>query len=152
MYLSAAAIAAMENVRRPHFLTPSAVRYDRSLGDAAGLKNIGVHLNTIAPGDRATEFHAHHYEEECIYVLSGRGTAVIGDVRHRVGAGDFIGYPTDGIAHEMINDSDAPLVYLVIGQRLQQEIVDYPRIGKRMFRHGGERNVVNLADIEQSKR
>ena len=151
MYLSAAAIAAMENVRRPHFLDPTAVRLARSIGDAAGLKNIGVHINTVEPGCRATEFHAHRYEEECLYILSGRGTTTLGDTKQRVGPGDFIGHPIDGVAHEMVNDGDEPLVYLVIGQRLPQEIVDYPRIGKRMYRHGGERNIVQVKDIQTMK-
>ena len=58
MYLSAKQIAAMESVRRVHNLNPNAIRTDKSLGDQAGLKNIGIHLISIAPGDKSTEFHA----------------------------------------------------------------------------------------------
>jgi uncharacterized cupin superfamily protein len=107
MYLSAQVIAAMDSVRRVHFLNPGAIRGNKSIGDAAGLKNIGVHLITIAPGDRSTEYHFHHYEEECVYVLSGRGTAVMGDQTHPLGPGDFLGHPIDKVAHEMINDGTA---------------------------------------------
>jgi uncharacterized cupin superfamily protein len=64
MYLSAEAIAAMEGVRKVHYLNPDAVRINKSLGDAVGLKNIGVHLISVPPGHRSTEFHVHHYEEE----------------------------------------------------------------------------------------
>lgn len=147
MYLSAQTIAAMEAVKRTHFLNEGAIRSDKSIGDAAGLKNLGVHLITVAPGHRSTEYHFHHYEEECVYVLSGRGTALIGDQSHVIGAGDFMGHPVDKVAHEMINDGVEPLVCLVIGQRLAQDITDYPRRGKRLYRHSGERSLVDSASI-----
>lgn len=143
MYLAAAAIAAMPAERRVHFLNPKAIRSNKSLGDATGMKHLGVHLITVAPGDRSTEFHVHHYEEECIYVLSGRATAVIGEESHAIGPGDFIGCPCNGVAHEMVNDGAEPLVCLVVGQRLTQDITDYPRRAKRLFRHSGKRDVVD---------
>ena len=149
MYLSADKIAVMEGVRRVHSLNPAAIRIDKSLGDEVGLKNIGIHLISIAPGDKSTEFHTHRYEEEAIYVLSGRGREIIGDQTHKIGPGDFIGFPAAGAAHETINDGDEPLVCLVIGQRLTQDVVDYPRKGKRLFRNGGERNFVDHSNIEK---
>ena len=149
MYLSAEKIAAMEGVRRVHNLNPTAIRINKSLGDAVGLKNIGIHLISIAPGDKSTEFHTHRYEEEAIYVLSGRGIAVIGEATQKIGPGDFIGFPAGGAAHETINDGAEPLVCLVIGQRLAQDVVDYPRKGKRLFRNSGERNLVNVSSIEK---
>jgi len=57
MYLSAEKIAAIESVRRVHNLNPAAIRMNKSLGDEVGLKNIGIHLISIAPGDKSTEFH-----------------------------------------------------------------------------------------------
>jgi uncharacterized cupin superfamily protein len=149
MYLSAEKIAAMDGVRRVHFLNPAAIRINKSLGDEVGLKNIGIHLISVAPGDRSTEFHAHRYEEEAIYVLSGRGTEVIGDQTYKIAAGDFIGFTGGSAAHETINDGTESLVCLVIGQRLQQDVVDYPRKGKRLFRNGGERNFVDHSNIEK---
>lgn len=150
MFLSAEAIAAMPGAARTHFLNNNAVRSNKSLGDAAGLKNIGVHLITIEPGRCSTEYHFHHYEEECVYVLSGHGTAVIGDQTYKIGPGDFMGHPIDNIAHEMVNDDSEPLVCLVIGQRLTQDISDYPRKGKRLFRHSGKRSLVDIAAIQSA--
>jgi uncharacterized cupin superfamily protein len=149
MYLSAEKIAALEAVRRVHNLNPAAIRMDKSLGDEVGLKNIGIHLISIAPGDKSTEFHTHRYEEEAIYVLSGRGTAVIGETAQKIGPGDFIGFPAGGTAHETINDGTEPLVCLVIGQRLPQDVVDYPRKGKRLYRNSGERNLIDYEHIEK---
>ena len=149
MYLSAEKIAAMEGVRRVHNLNPDAIRTDKSLGDEVGMKNMGIHLISIAPGDKSTEFHTHRYEEEAIYVLSGRGTAVVGEKTQKIGPGDFLGFPAGGAAHETINDGVEPLVCLVIGQRLAQDVVDYPRKGKRLFRNSGERNLVDHSNLEK---
>jgi uncharacterized cupin superfamily protein len=149
MYLSAEKIAAMEGVRRVHTLNPAAIRMDKSLGDEAGLKNIGIHLISIAPGDKSTEFHTHRYEDEAIYVLSGRGTEIMGETKQKIGPGDFIGFPAGGDAHETINDGTEPLVCLVIGQRLSQDVVDYPRRGKRLYRNSGQRDMVDYGNLEK---
>ncbi|HEV8721910.1 MAG TPA: cupin domain-containing protein [Candidatus Binatia bacterium] len=149
MYLSAEKIAAMEGVRRIHTLNPAAIRTNKSLGDEVGLKNIGLHLISIAPGDKSTEFHTHKYEEEAIYVLSGHGMEVIGDTTQKIGPGDFIGFPGGGEAHETVNDGTEPLVCLVIGQRLAQDVVDYPRKGKRLYRNSGQRDMIDHANIEK---
>ncbi len=147
MYLSAEKIAALEGVRRVHNLNASAIRTDKSLGDEVGLKNIGIHLISVAPGDKSTEFHSHKYEEEAIYVLSGYGTEVMGETTQKIGPGDFLGFPGGGPAHETINDGTEPLVCLVIGQRLAQDVVDYPRVGKRRYRNSGQRDMVDYPHI-----
>jgi uncharacterized cupin superfamily protein len=149
MYLSAEKIAVMEGVRRVHSLNPSAIRTNKSLGDEVGLKNLGIHLISVAPGDKSTEFHVHRYEEEAMYVLSGHGTEVIGETTQKIGPGDFIGFPTNGVAHETINDGTEPLICLVVGQRLQQDVTDYPRKAKRLYRNSGERSYVDYANIEK---
>jgi uncharacterized cupin superfamily protein len=149
MYLSAEAIARMEGLRRVHQLNSAAIRLDKSLGDETGLRNIGIHLVTIAPGDKSTELHSHKYEEEAIYVLSGHGSEIMGDTKHKVGPGDFIAFPAGGLAHETVNDGAEPLVCLVIGQRLVQDVVDYPRMGKRLYRNSGQRDMVDLAQVEK---
>jgi len=50
----------------------------------------------------------------------------------------------------MINDGTQPLVCLVIGQRLMQDITDYPRKGKRLYRHSGERSLVDIDAVEKA--
>ncbi len=152
MYLSADDIARLEGTRKVHFLHPDAIRIDKSLGDATGLTRIGVHLITVAPGDASTEFHAHRQEEECVYVLSGFGSATIGERTVRIGPGDFIGCPANGVAHELLNTGDEPLVCLVVGQRLPVDIVDFPRRGLRLYRHDGEWDLAEVATLEHPER
>lgn len=91
--LTAADIAAMEQERSAHPLNENAVRLKRSLGDAAGLTQIGFHLMTLMPGHESTEYHRHLYAEECVYVLSGVGVVTIDDRTYPIGPGDFMGFP-----------------------------------------------------------
>lgn len=152
MYLSAKDIAALDGIRKSHFLNEGARRHQKSLGDEVGLERLGVHLVSVEPGQFSTEFHHHLWEEEAVYILSGRGTATIGEEKQAIGPGDFIGYPTNGVAHDLYNDGDEPLVFLVVGQRLDHDVCDYPRKGKRLFVNEGEWNLVDQADIEVSHR
>lgn len=81
-------------------------------------------------------------------MLSGTGTVRLGDETQRIGPGDFIGYPTNGVAHSMINDGTQALVCLVIGQRLAQDVSDYPEAGKRLYRNSGRWDLVAVDDID----
>ncbi|MGG7567179.1 cupin domain-containing protein [Rhodovulum sp. DZ06] len=147
-HLAAAQIAAMEGTHKVHFLNDQAVRTNKSLGDMTGLKAIGVHMVEVEPGRLSTELHVHHHEEEAVYILSGTGTAVIGEEERPVGPGDFIGYRAGGLAHTIRATGDAPLRMLVVGQRLAQDVADYPKLGKRLFRQQGTGwNMVDHADI-----
>jgi len=152
MYLSVKDIEALEGRHKVHFLNDRAVRINKSLGDAVGMKNLGVHMITVAPGHYSTEYHAHHYEEECVYVLSGKARATIGEATFAIGPGDFMGFPANGVAHDIYNDGEQPLVCLVVGQRLEQDVGDYPRLGKRIYRNSGEWNLVDHDAIELVKR
>ena len=73
----------------------------------------------------------------------------MGETTQKIGPGDFIGFPGGGVAHETINDGTEPLVCLVIGQRLTQDVVDYPRVGKRLYRNSGQREMVKYSRIEK---
>ena len=146
--LSAADIEAMPGKLKTHFLNPDAVRLSRSLGDAVGMKHLGVHLVTVEPGREATEYHLHWHEEEFVYVLSGQGTAVINDREYPLGAGDFIGLPAGQAAHTVRNTGDEPMTLLVAGQRLPQDVADYPWQGKRIYRHAAGWDLVEQDAIE----
>lgn len=135
-YLSAAAIKAMEGEVRVHTLNPNAVRISKSLGDAVGLTQLGVHMVTIMPDHESAEYHRHLYEEECAYVLSGNGLAVIDDKSFEITTGAFLGFPRRGVAHSISNNGSEPLVLLVAGQRLEHDVCEYPRKGKRLHMNG----------------
>jgi uncharacterized cupin superfamily protein len=143
--LKAIEIDAMEPQRSVHPLNERAVRLKRSLGDLTGLTQLGFHLITVQPGHESTEYHSHLYAEECVYILSGTGEAIIDDQTHEVGPGDFMGFARGGAAHTLLNTGHAPLVLIVAGQRLEQDVCDYPHKGKRLYAAGTNKIFVDLA-------
>ncbi len=148
--VSKAEIDTMPGLEKTHFLNPNARRVNKSLGDLTGLTGLGFHIIEVEPGCETTEFHVHHHEDECVYILSGSATSVIGDEEHAVGAGDFIGYRAGGLAHSIRNTGTETLRCIVVGQRLAHDVGDYPDKRKRIFRNAGvEWNVVDHDHIER---
>ena len=99
----------------------------RRLGAAAGSQQLGAMLMELPPGAISFPFHYHCMNEEAIYVVSGTGTARIGEARVPVRAGDWIAYPVGpDHAHQMINDGNVPLVYLTLATAHKCEVVGYP--------------------------
>lgn len=139
---------AMEHEARVHFLNKSAVRLCKTLSDPVGLKALGVHHIEIEPGKDTTEFHFHHNEEECIYMLSGTLELRVGEAVHTLSAGDFVGHPTGGEPHLMRNVSTESATYLLFGQRLEKDVVDYPDIKKRLLIDGDATTLIDLNDSD----
>ncbi|HHL18140.1 MAG TPA: cupin domain-containing protein [Thiothrix sp.] len=140
-------IEEMEGEEKIHFLNPNAVRINKSLGDIVGLKNLGFHIIYVEPERDTTEYHKHYYEEECIYVLSGKGELVIEGESFSFEKGDFVGFPVNTAAHSLKNTGKEQLVCIVVGQRLEQDVGDYPNKGKRIYRNSGAWDVVDLKDV-----
>ena len=134
-----------------HFLNSNAVRLNKSLGDAVGMAQMGVHMIYVEPGNDSTEFHKHLYEEECIYVISGTGKLTIESDNYDVATGDFVGLPANEVAHQLTNNGSENLVCLVMGQRLKHDVADYPLKKKRIYRHNGNAEVVEYENIDHPK-
>lgn len=150
--ITADQIEKMDGLHKTHFLNPNAVRINKSLGDRTGLTGLGFHLIEVAPGHDTTEHHVHYHEDECVYVLEGRATAFIGEAAHPIGPGYFLGYPKGGPAHSIRNTGSTPLHCIVVGQRLAQDVADYPRLHKRIYRNSGlPWNLVDHAAIVEPK-
>jgi len=84
-----------------------------------------------------------------VYVLAGRAIAEIGDEKHEVAPGDFMGFVAGSTPHCLHNPNAEDLVYLVGGNRLPFDICDYPRVGKRRYRINGK-NVYVDEDVLKS--
>lgn len=129
LLLRAADIARMEAEVKRHNINPRGVRYSRPLGDLVGLLNSGIHLVAICPGDETTEYHRHHFEEEWVYILSGKGSTLIDEVEYIVEAGDFLGFPAGPgePCHTMHNPASNTddLVYLLGGDRKEFDVVRF---------------------------
>ncbi|EKF74581.1 cupin 2, barrel [Alcanivorax hongdengensis A-11-3] len=143
-------IDAYEGIQKIHFLNDNARRTNKSLGDLTGLTGFGFHLIEIEPGRESTERHRHYHEDECVYVLDGQGEAVVGDETFAIKAGDFLGYRAGGQAHKLINTGASVLRCIVVGERRDHDVADYPDQNKRIFRNRGmEWNLVDKDAIAE---
>jgi uncharacterized cupin superfamily protein len=144
--LSPADIQALDEEIYPHPLNINAVRRARPLGDHTGLRQLGVQLVRLTPGHDSTEYHRHHHSDEFVYVLEGRGTARLGAATVTIGPGDFLGFPAGGEPHCLSNPYEVDLLYLVGGNRVAMDTVDYPDSGKRLSISGDERRYGELSE------
>jgi uncharacterized cupin superfamily protein len=114
-------------------LNPNSSLMRTGLSRLAGLKRAHVTLGRLMPGKDSFAYHAHMLEEEWIYILSGRAVAEIDGQRYDVGAGDFMAFPPPGVAHLLRNPFESELVYLMGGEALPLDVLDYPTLGKRFL-------------------
>ncbi|WP_299493184.1 cupin domain-containing protein [Acaryochloris sp. IP29b_bin.137] len=131
-----------------HPLNPNSEIYLRDLGAKVGLERAVLRLSRVPPGKESFIYHAHHHEEEFIYILSGRGIAEIEDQEYEVGPGDFMGFPTPSVAHHLRNPFEEDLVYLMGGEHRHAEIGEFPRLGKRIIRDGDDAYFVDIEAIQ----
>ncbi len=93
-------------------------REKRALGDAFGLTSIGVNLTTLFPGVESSMRHWHDREDELIYILEGQIVLRTDAGEEVLGPGMVVGFRAgDSDAHQFINRSDSPAVYLEISNR-----------------------------------
>jgi uncharacterized cupin superfamily protein len=147
--LKAATIDGLKEKRVVHQYNENAIRHTKSLTDLLGLETMGVHLVRIESGRDSTTFHTHHFDEEFLYVLSGRGVARIGDEEHEIGPGDFMAFRQHSLPHSLNNPFDEDLVYLMGGTRCEVDVCDYPELQRRQYRLKGEREYVDRENLHR---
>ncbi len=102
-------------------------REKRPLGDLFGLSNFGVNLTRIAPGGCSALRHAHARQDEFIYVLQGHPVLVTDEGETPLGPGMCAGFRAGtGNGHQLVNRSDADVVYLEVGDRSAGDSASYP--------------------------
>jgi uncharacterized cupin superfamily protein len=102
-------------------------RDKRPLGDLFGLHNFGVNLTTLRPQSMSALRHAHTKSDEFVYILQGHATLVTDAGRTRLSPGMCAGFACGtGDAHHLVNESDADVVYLEIGDRTPGDQGSYP--------------------------
>ena len=121
-----------DTVRIRHPLNPNSDVRMLPLSDRVGMTRVQLALARVPPGRESFLPHAHSVQEEFLFILEGQGTAQIGDATVAVGPGDYMGFPTDGVPHHLINTGDVDLVYLMGGERTATEVSVFPAIGKML--------------------
>jgi uncharacterized cupin superfamily protein len=112
-----------------HPWNPQSLLVGTHLSALGGLKRSGVSVVRVPAGHESFAYHAHHREEEWIYVLSGRAVAEIDDAEYELGPGDFVAFPTPSVAHHLRNPFD---------------VADFPKLGKRMLKLEGKAVIYDL--------
>ena len=76
-------------------------------------------------------FHFHHGSEELLIVLRGTPTLRSFDGERVLAEGEVVPFPPgrDG-AHEIRNDTDETVRFVVAGTRVSPEVVEYPDLGQ----------------------
>lgn len=104
-------------------------RFNRRIGDFAGLKNYGVVLTRIIPGGQSSYRHAHSRQDELVYVLEGPVTLETNAGRQVLESGMCAGFPAGtGDAHRFVNHTDRDVLLLVVGDRSPGDEVSYPDV------------------------
>lgn len=109
-------------------------RLKQALGNLGGLKDFGVNLVQLPPGEWSSQRHWHSAEDEFVCVLAGEVTLIEDGGETRLTAGDCAAFPK-GVpnGHHLINRGDGPAQYLEIGtRRPREDICHYPDIDMEM--------------------
>ena len=80
-------------------------------------------------------------------MVKGSGTLRYGEETREIRAGDFICCPTGGpeTAHQIVNDSAAPLAYISVSTMRDAEVCEYPDSNKiGSFGRSGLRHMTPL--------
>ncbi|MFN7727883.1 MAG: GNAT family N-acetyltransferase [Bdellovibrio sp.] len=87
------------------------------LTDHLGMKAVGVWHEVMKSGKRSSWPHAHKLEEELAVVINGKARVWLNGFVHDLCPGDCVYFkPGTNIAHVLMNESDADLEFLGIGQ------------------------------------
>jgi uncharacterized cupin superfamily protein len=112
-----------------------ASRYRVLSRTSKGGRKIGVSYEELPPGKQSVPFHYHMLEEEHIIALEGEATLRLGEDRYTIKAGDYVGFPAgERVGHCLINESDAPFRFIIIGDHQPSEVCIYPDSNKVLVR------------------
>ena len=120
----------------PEFAGVVEKRMYRRLSPASGLTDFGATHTLLEPGAWSAQRHWHELEDEFLVMIAGEAVLVDDGGRHPMRAGDCAAFPkNDGNGHCLINESDAPCSFVVIGQAANGPC-HYPDIDMHHFGDG----------------
>ncbi|WP_417726612.1 cupin domain-containing protein [Roseovarius sp.] len=97
-------------------------RTSQALGDAGGLGQYGVNLVRLAPGAQSSLRHYHMQQDEFVMVTEGICTLIDDQGEHLMQVGDCAAFPAgEANGHHLVNKTEAPAVFLVVGTRTETE-------------------------------
>jgi uncharacterized cupin superfamily protein len=99
----------------PPFDQPVAGRWQRRVGDAAGLTELGARHVILEPGAWSSQRHWHEGEDELLVMLSGRAVLVEDEGETELAPGDIATW-AKGVrnGHHLINRSGEPCSFICV--------------------------------------
>jgi uncharacterized cupin superfamily protein len=137
--LDPATIAALTSSSYPEpFRSRVLPREKRAIGRALGLTKIGVNVTTLGPGKESSMRHWHTLEDELVFVLEGEVVLRTDEGEQTLTAGMCAGFPAGSTnAHQLVNESGAPVRYLEISNRDDADSAEYPDVDLRYRKGAG---------------
>ena len=90
-------------------------RWQRGIGQAAGLTELGARHVVLDPGAWSSQRHWHEGEDELLVMLSGRATLIEDDGETELTPGDVAAWPK-GVrnGHHLINRNTEPCSFICV--------------------------------------
>jgi uncharacterized cupin superfamily protein len=97
------------------FNQPVVGRWQKPIGDAVGLAQLGARHVVLEPGAWSSQRHWHDGEDELLVMLSGRAVLVEDDGEVELVTGDIVAWPM-GVknGHHLINRGPEPCSFLCV--------------------------------------
>jgi uncharacterized cupin superfamily protein len=103
----------------------------KRLAGSSGAKQLGANWFNVPAGATLAPLHAHHNNEEAIFLLKGKGTLQIGAAKVAVREGDWVSLPAgEAHAHQLFADQGEALEYLAISTMNEVDLITYPNSDK----------------------
>jgi uncharacterized cupin superfamily protein len=101
------------------------------IGERIGAELLGASMSEVEPGNKLWPYHTHHANEEWVIVLGGEPTLRTPAGEQTLKEGDVVCFPRgkEG-AHQIINNTDAPVRVVMLSSRVAPDIVEYLDTGK----------------------
>jgi uncharacterized cupin superfamily protein len=112
-----------------HYAKAVLGRSNVSLGKPFGITQFGVNITTLEQGAWSSQRHWHLNEDELVFALDGEMVIVDENGRHPFKQGQVMGWKANTPnAHCIVNESDRPAKFIVVGTRAATEEAFYPDI------------------------
>ena len=99
--------------------------------EPAGDPEIGCSLYELPPGKRSWPYHYHAGNAEAVYVLDGSGLVRNRDDEAPVETGEYVAFPPgEEGGHQIVNDGDDLLRFLMVSTMDDPDVTVYPEMGK----------------------
>jgi len=99
----------------PPFDEPVRGRWQRKIGEAAGLTALGARHVVLEPGAWSSQRHWHEGEDELLVMLSGTAVLIEDGGETELGSGDIVGW-AKGVrnGHHLVNRSGEPCTFVCV--------------------------------------